>query len=289
MTHDFPRPIHMAKAKGVILDGKVAGFELDTISPSLSDDWFSRVFIVPPGPDPLLVFGAYDQPYNIPHYRVTGYKSPRLLPIGSWRSPGACSNAFFHESFLSELIHRAGADQLYERMRLIDDPISKAVLQKVGEISNWSGNDIGPNRGRGIAFCHSHHVAVAEVIDITQTDSGIRIDDVWVVADCGTVLDPINAEAQVSGSVIWGLGHAMNCELTYENFTPIQTNFHQFQGIRMHQSPRIHVELLSNNTEVKGLGEPGTSPAAPALGNAIFSLTGKRLTEMPFNKSVKFI
>lgn len=289
MTHDFPRPIHMAKAKGAVSNGRVVGFELDTISPSLSEDWFSRVFIVPPGPDTLLVWGAYDQPYNIANYRVTGYKSPKLVPIGSWRSPGACSNAFFHESFLSELIHQAGADQLYERIRLIDDPISKAVLKKVGEISNWRGDDLGPNRGRGIAFCHSHHVAVAEVIDITQTKNGIRIDDVWVVADCGTVFDPVNAEAQVSGAVIWGLGHAMNCELTYENYAPIQNNFHQFQGMRMNQSPRVHVDILSNNAEVQGLGEPGTSPAAPALANAIFNLTGKRINEMPFNKSVKFV
>jgi len=289
MTHDFPRPFHMARARGAVADGRVLACDLDTISPSLSSSWFGRVFVVPPGPDTLIVWGAYDQPYEIPNYRVTGYRAPEVVPIGSWRSPGACSNSFFHEGFLSELIAAAGADPLEERLRLIGDPTSRGVLEAVGEMCNWNGPDIGAGRGRGIAFAYSHHVPVAEVVDVTLTDRGVRIDDVWIAADCGTVFDPVNAEAQLTGAAMWGMGHAMNCELTYENHAPLQTNYHAYQGMRLYQTPRFHTKLLEQAPAVAGLGEPATPPAAPALADAIFAATGQRLREMPFDRFVDFV
>ncbi|MEM7213831.1 MAG: molybdopterin cofactor-binding domain-containing protein, partial [Pseudomonadota bacterium] len=195
----------------------------------------------------------------------------------------------FHESFLSELIHAAGADPLEERLRLIKDPVSRGVLEAVGEMAGWAGADIGPGRGRGLAFTHSHHVPVAEIVDVTVTENGVRIDDVWIAADCGQVFDPLNAEAQLTGAAIWGLGHAMNCELTYENYAPVQTNFHAFEGMRLYQTPRFHTRLIGRAPDVHGLGEPATAPAAPALADAIFAATGQRLREMPFNKQVDFL
>lgn len=288
MTHDFPRPLHMARARGATANGRVLACDLDTISPSLVASWFGRVFIVPPGPDTMLVWGAFDQPYAIPNYRVTGYAAPPLVPVGSWRSPGACSNSFFHESFLSELIHAAGADPLEERLRLMDHADSRRVLEAVGEMSHWSGADIGPGRGRGIAFAYTHGVPVAEVIDVTMTDRGLRIDEVWIAADCGTVFDPVNAEAQLTGAAIFGLGHAMNCELTYENHAVQQSNFDAFEGMRLPQTPRFHTRLLGRAEKVRGVGEPATAPAAPALADAIFAVTGQRLREMPFSKSIDF-
>ena len=162
------------------------------------------------------------------------------------------------------------------------------MLEAVGDISNWAGADIGPARGRGLAFSYTHGVPVAEVIDVTMTDQGIRIDEVWIAADCGTVFDPVNAEAQLTGAAIFGLGHAMNCELTYENHAVRQTNFHAFEGMRLHQTPRFHTRLLGLAERVRGLGEPATAPAAPALADAIFAATGERLREMPFSRSVDF-
>lgn len=171
---------------------------------------------------------------------------------------------------------------------LIADADSRRVLEAVGEMSNWNCADIGPGRGRGIAFAHTRGVPVAEVIDVTMTDRGIRIDEVWIAADCGTVFDPVNAEAQLTGATIFGLGHAMNCALTYENHAVQETNFHAFEGMRLHQTPLFHTRLLERAEQVRGLGEPATAPAAPALADAIYAATGQRLREMPFNRSVEF-
>lgn len=288
MTNDFPRPLHMAKMRGTIANGRVLAFDFETISPSLVESWFWSVFVVPPGPDAMLVWGAYDQPYAIPNYRVTGYAAPQMVPVGSWRSPGACSNSFFHEGFLSELIHAAGADPLEERLRLIDNADSRRVLEAVGAMANSAGANIGPGRGRGIAFAHTHGVPVAEVVDVTMTDSGLRIDNVWTAADCGTVFDPINTEAQLTGAAIFGLAHAMNCEITYANHAVQQTNFDAYPGMRINQKPRFHTQLLGKAERVRGLGEPATAPAAPSLADAIFAATGQRLREMPFSKAVTF-
>lgn len=289
MARDFPRPLHLARGRGTIENGRVVAYDLDSISSSLADDWLGRVFFTPPGPDALLVWGAYDQPYRIPNYRVTGYRVSDLVPGGLWRSPGASSNAFFHESFLSELIRAAGADPLHERLRLIEDSVSRQVLEAVGEMSSWQGPNIGKNRGRGIAFSHYHHVPVGVVIDVSMTERGLRIDEVWIAADCGTVFDPVNAEAQLTGAAVFGLGHAMNCEITYKDFAPIQTNYHAFEGMRLYQTPSFHTRLLENNHRVRGLGDQSTGPAAPALADAIFSATGERLRELPFNRQIDFV
>ncbi len=111
----------------------------------------------------------------------------------------------------------------------------------------------------------------------------------FVACDVGTVLDPVNIEAQVSGGVIWGLGHAMNCELTYADGMPQQTNYHAYEGLRLHQTPQIVVKALQTTGEISGIGEPGVPPAAPALANAIFAATGQRIRELPLNKHIDFV
>jgi len=179
-------------------------------------------------------------------------------------------------------------DPLQERLRLCSHEVSRGVLETVGEMSDW-GSDMAPRRGRGVAFVLAFGVPVAQVIEVTDTDGGIRIDKVFVAADVGRVLDPVNFEAQITGGVIWGLGHAMNCALTYEGGVPQQDNFHAFEGMRLYQAPEIMVRGLENGDKIRGIGEPGVPPAAPALANAIFDATGQRIREMPFDKHVRFV
>ena len=288
MTHDFPRPLGMARMRGAVKDGKVEAYDLSIAYPSVTASQSGRLNQPVPGPDVAIVAGAWDQPFKIPHYRVTGYRVPALVPVSSWRSVGASGNGFFHEGFLDELIHTAGADPLQERIKLCTHAPSRKVLEAVGAMSNW-GSTLGPNRGRGVAFTLSFGVPVAEVVEVTSTPRGIKIDKVFVAVEVGKVLDPVNFENQAQGGVIWGLGHAMNAELTYADGAPEQTNFHAFEGMRLYQTPVIEIRALTNSSEIRGIGEPTVPPAAPALANAIFAATGKRIRELPLDKHVQFV
>ncbi len=287
-THDFPRQIAMGRMRGAVAEGRVQALDLGIAMTSPTGSQMGRLGMSVPGADPMIVAGAWDQPYAIPNYRVTGYRVAGLAPVSSWRSVGASTNAFFHDCALDELIHAAGADPMEERLRLMWHDPSRKVLEAVAEASGW-GRDPGPNRGLGVAYCLAFGVPTAEVVEVEATENGIRIHDVWVAAEVGRVIDPVNFENQVQGGVMWGLGHAINGEITYAGGAIEQTNFYTHDGLRMPNAPRVHVQGLTNGPHVRGVGEPPVPPAAPALANAIFAATGQRLREMPFNRAMDFV
>ncbi|SFE59030.1 isoquinoline 1-oxidoreductase, beta subunit [Sulfitobacter brevis] len=287
-THDFPRPLAMSRARGTVSDGKIAAYDLAVAAPSTAESQMARLGQPVMGPDMAIVQSTWDQPFAIPDYRVTGYRVPAMVPVSSWRSVGASGNGFLHECFIDELCLAAGADPLEERLRLCSHDVSRKVLEAVGEMSGW-GSEMAQGRGRGLAFVLAFGVPVAQVIEVTDVEGAIRIDKVFVAADVGRVIDPVNFEAQVSGGVIFGLGHAMNCELTYKNGVPQQDNYHAYEGMRLYQCPEVVVRGLENGTEIRGIGEPGVPPSAPALANAIFAATGSRIRTLPLSHSVRFV
>jgi isoquinoline 1-oxidoreductase beta subunit len=286
-AHDFPRHIGMARGKGSVKDGKVEAMDLQVAMPSVIGSQMGRAGLSIPGPDSQIAAGSWNNPYSLPSYRMRAYRVPELAPVSSWRSVGASANGFFFDSFLDELIHAAGADPMQERIRLMRHEVSRKVLEAVAEMSSWGG-ELGPNKGRGVAFVESFGVPTAEVVEVTNTEDGIRIDKVWVAADVGTVVDPVNFENLVQGGVVFGLSHAMNCEITYADGMAEQSNYDSFEGMRINQCPEIMVRGLENGPKIRGIGEPPVPPAAPALANAIFAATGQRLREMPFSKFVSF-
>ena len=288
MSHDFTRQIAMARMRGVVRDGKVETYDLGIAMPSVVVSQMARQGMSVPGPDSQIVAGAWDQPFAIPNQRVTGYRAPELAPISSWRSVGASSNGFFYNAGLDELIHAAGADPMQERLRLCSNPEARKVLEAVAEMSGWDGV-LGNGRGRGVALTQSFGVHCAEVIEVSNTEYGIRIDKAYVAAEVGTVIDPVNFDNLVKGGVVFALGHAMNCEITYTDGIADQNNFDSFQGMRMYHCPEIEVRGLENGDRVLGIGEPPVPPAAAALAGAIFAATGTRLREMPFSKFVDFV
>ena len=287
-AQDFPRQITLARSRGAVRDGQVISFDTQIAAPSVIRSQMGRIGIMVPGPDIQMAAGVWQQPYGFENARVRTYAIEGLSPVSSWRSVGASANGFIGEGFLDELIHAAGADPLEERLRLCTlDPVSRQVLEAVGEMSNW-GEVLPDGTGRGVALVHSFGVPCAEIVEVTATDNGIRLNRVWVAADVGRVMDPVNFDNQVKGGVIWGLGHAINSEITYSDGIADQTNFHAHEGMRMYQAPEIFVRGLENG-HVRGIGEPPVPPAAPALANAIFAATGQRIREMPFWNHIDFV
>ncbi len=288
MTHDFTRQISIARMSGAVKNGQIDAVDARVAMPSVLSSQMSRQGLSVPGPDVVIVTGMWEQPYAIPHHRVTGYRAADLAPLSSWRSVGASTNAFAYDCFLDELAHQAGVDPLEERIRLCNHDASRQALETVGEMSGW-GRELPEGTGLGVGFSLSFGASVAEVVQVTNTDRGIRIDNVWVAAEVGRVIDPINFDNLVKGGVIWGLGHAINCEITYVDGIAEQSNFDWYQGMRMYQTPQIEVRGLENGSKIRGIGEPPVPPAAPALANAIFAATGQRIREMPFNKFIDFV
>ncbi|EBA14010.1 xanthine dehydrogenase family protein molybdopterin-binding subunit [Roseobacter sp. CCS2] len=286
-AQDFPRHPAIGRARGKVDDGKVVAIDLEIAGTSVLTSQLGRQGISLPMADPTLAAGAWNNPYDVPHYRVRTYRAPELMPVSSWRAVGAPGAGFIFDTFLDELIHAAGADPIEERIRLMGHDVSRKVLEAVAEMSDWGG-PLGENQAKGVAFIESFGVPTAEVVQVTNTDRGIKIDKVWVACDVGTIIDPINFENNVQGGVVFGLGHAMNCELTVSDGKVEQSNYHAHEAMRMHQCPEIFVRGLENGTQVRGIGEPPVPPVAPALGNAIFAATGQRIREMPFWNHVDF-
>ena len=289
MAHDYPRTMQLARMRGAVRAGRVEAFDLSIAAHSTFASQGPRWGVPASGPDVAIVAGAWDQPFAIPHYRVTGYRVPEGVPVSSWRSVGASGNAFLHDGFLDELIHAAGADPLEERLRLCRHEPSRRVLEAVGEMAGWDGPRPAEGRGRGVAYCLSFGVPTAEIVEVTETEEGLRIDAIYVAAEVGRVLDPVNLEAQMTGGALFGLGHAMFSELTFAGHRVEQRNYDRYRTLRLPQTPRIvEARALETTDEIRGIGEPPVPPAAPALANAIFAATGRRLREMPFSKSVRF-
>ncbi|WP_017931057.1 xanthine dehydrogenase family protein molybdopterin-binding subunit [Robiginitomaculum antarcticum] len=286
--YDAYRPLAMARFRAKLDGDKLVALDSQFAAPSILSSQFGRIGLSMPGPDATIVQSTWDQPYDFANFRVRGHRPPVMMPIGSWRSVGASQNAFFLESMIDEMAHEAGVDPLEFRLSQITHEPSRKVLEKVAEMSGWGG-ELLPDRARGVAFCLSFGVPTAEVIEVLQTDDGIKIDKAFAAVDVGTALDPRNIEAQVFGAMNFGLAAAMTGEITISNGYVEQSNFHDYDSLRMYQAPSVKVAILENGEKVRGIGEPGTPPAAPALANAVFALTGKRIRDLPLRNHVKFI
>ena len=292
MTHDTYRPAAMAHFKArvngdglpVALDGRIA---VPSIMRSIVKRSLPSIAGMPLGPDKGLTDGAFNQPYDISEFRMDGIDVELPVPVGFWRSVGNSHNGFFMESFMDEAAHAARLDPVAMRLKLMQ-PWPEAVksVEKVAEMSNWGKPPAG--RAQGFAFTLAFGGWVAQVIEIADTTNGIKLEKLYVAADVGTALDPDNLKAQIMSGAVYGLSAAMNGGITFADGMVEQSNFHDQDAMRIWQCPQMQIEILENAGHMSGAGEISTPGAAPALANAIFALTGKRIRTLPLSREVKF-
>jgi len=293
MTQDYYRPAAIARLSGRVENGRATALWGRTAAPSATRNALARlVGFAPPGPDRATVEGGFDQPYGLPNYRYDGHVAELNVPLGFWRSVGNSMNAFFLESFIDELAHAAKADPLQFRLDLMRDTHapSATLLETVREMSGWDRLK-RPGFGRGVAFCYSFGTPVAQVQEVQETPDGIRLTRAWIACDPGLAMDPSIIEAQMTGAMVYGLSAAVQGAITFADQSVVEQNFPDYDGLRMHTTPRFEVRVLQNNGSfghIGGAGEPGTPPAAPALANALFDLTGIRARELPLNRTFDF-
>ncbi|TWR27521.1 xanthine dehydrogenase family protein molybdopterin-binding subunit [Mucilaginibacter pallidiroseus] len=204
------------------------------------------------------------------------------IPAMWWRSVYASTNGFAYESFLNEMAHEANKDQLDFRRAYLKDERCQQLIDKLEKVSGWKSRD--KKSGYGVAITECFNTTVGQVVKVSRQQNGkIKIDKVWAVMDCGWYVNPDIIAAQVEGSVLMGLGAATTHEITFKDGLVQQNNFYDYPMPRIADMPPVEVHIMENTADAGGVGEPGLPPFAPALTDAIFDLTGKRIRKLPFD------
>ena len=287
MTHDFYRPAAICRLQASLgAGGRPTGWVTRSLSDAITPQFLGRNFpLMSAGngamPDRTQAEGLWDQPYEIPNRRCTHVTFDTPVPIGNWRSVGHSHMAFFGESFLDELAHSVDADPYeYRRALLAEHPRHRAVLELVAQKAGWGG-PLPAGRGRGIALHESFGTIVAQVAEVSIDAGRPRVHRVVCAIDCGTVIHPGIVAQQVEGSVIFALSACLYGEITYRNGRVEQKNFPDYEMLRLRDTPAIETWIVPSEAPPMGVGEPAVPPLAPAVGNALFMLTGKRLRDLP--------
>jgi isoquinoline 1-oxidoreductase subunit beta len=239
------------------------------------------------GLDPDTIEGAIDLVYDLPNLRVEYVRvEPPGIPTAFWRSVGPSHNVFVTESFMDELAAAAKQDPVSYRLALLDKtPRAKAVLALAADKAGW-GEKLPPGVGRGVSVQNAFATYMAHVAEVeVARDGTVRVRRVVCAVDCGTVVNPDTVQAQIQSAVVFGITAALYGEITVKNGRVEQTNFDTYQMLRMNEAPAIEVHILQSSEPPGGMGEAGTSAIVPAVTNAIFAATGKRLRKLPVEVS----
>jgi len=277
MRHDYYRPTACHHLEGAIgADGGLAALRVRIACTPISGGGGGGGS----GVDRNSVEGIANLPYRVPNLFVDYCRPHIAVPTGYWRSVGASQNTFIVESFVDELAHAAGRDPLEFRLALLDHrPRLARVLELAAERSGWGTPLAG--RARGVALVDNKGGLVAEVAEVSLEGGRLRVHRVTCVADCGRIIHPGIAESQMTGSVVCGLTAALYGEITLEGGRVVQGNFDDYPLLRFDEMPEVAVHLVRSDEEPGGVGEPAVPPIAPAVTNAIFALSGRRVRSLP--------
>jgi len=284
--HDMYRPAAWADFRAAIdAQGQVTAWHNRVAAQSPTYGATQRLlpWAAADSPDKNQIEGAYDLPYDIPNLAVRQVRLKGHVPVGYWRSVGHSYNAFFVESFADELAHAAGQDPLaWRRARLGQHPRHLAVLERAAKEAGW-GQGLPPGRARGIALQEAFGSICAQVAEVSVQGDQVRVHRVVCAIDCGHVVNPDTVEAQMQGSIVFGLSAALFGEITLAQGRVVQSSFPDYPMVKLAHMPRIDVHIMRNAHAPGGVGEPGVPPVAPAVANALFALTGQRLRSLPLS------
>jgi isoquinoline 1-oxidoreductase subunit beta len=281
IQHDLYRPFGMARlVAGLDADGMPMAWSIRLTGPSFVAEilpGFGTSFI-----DRSFVSGlAEEMPYDVPNYLVDYVVRETPVPLGVWRAINYTQNAFYKESFVDEMAHAAGIDPYHYRRRLLQkSPKNLAVIDAAAAKAGWNKP---PAAGifRGIAVNEACGSYCAQVVEISVEDRGVRVHRVISAIDCGHVVNPLSIEMQTEGAIIYALTAALYNEITIQNGAAEQSNFDTYQMLRMGGAPKVETVIVPSGDFWGGVGEPPVPPLAPALCNAIFAATGKRIRSLP--------
>ena len=282
MQHDFYRPAVYSKlVAGLDADGWPVACKSRIVSPSIMSRFFPGS--VKNGIDDSSVEGQADSKYAIPHFLVEYVLTETGVPVGFWRSVGNSQNGYITECFIDELAKAGGKDPFeFRRKLLANAPRHRGVLELAAAKAGW-GQPLPTGRTRGIAVVESFGSYVAEVaeLSVNRSSGEVRVHRVVCAIDCGRYVNPDTISAQMESGIVYGLTAALKGQITIQNGRVEQSNFHNYEMLRLNEMPKVEVHIMPSNEAPGGVGEPGTPPIAPAVCNAIFAATGKRIRRLP--------
>jgi isoquinoline 1-oxidoreductase beta subunit len=277
MTHDTYRPPALEEMSGGFDSaGRLAAFKLHITSPSIT----ARMFPPVKGVDDSVVEYAINYPYEVPHVAVTYSRQEIGIDVGYMRSVSHAPNCFAIESFMDEMAAAAAKDPYDFRMQLLQrQPRQRRVLQLTAERAGWGKAPAG--RHQGIAFMVGYTTHLAQVAEISIEQGALKLHKITCVVDCGQMVNPRIVESQIESGIIFGLSAALWGEVTIAAGKVQQTNFNNYRVLRGNEMPEIDVQLLESGEPPGGIGEVAVALVAPAICNAIFTATGKRIRRLP--------
>ena len=282
--HDYYRPAFAGRFEaGLDESGAPTAWTHKAVGQSVMKQIMPILTIT--GHDMAAVEGAATLPYGIPNMKVDYVMTDTPVPIGSWRSVGSSQNGFFTECFMDEVAHAAGRDPVEFRMDLLSEhPRFQAVLELAASRGHW-GEPLPEGSGRGIAIHESFKSIVAQVAEVEiGPDKSIKVKRVVCVIDCGKMINPDTVRAQMEGGIMFGLSAALYGEINLEKGRVVEGNFDRYDIARLAVAPDVETHIIESGAPTGGVGEPGVPPIAPAVCNAIFSITGERVRSLPLSK-----